>query len=147
MVALLDANLLIALFDVAHGHHQAAHHWFNGNRGHGWATCPLTQNACIRILSQPAYPGRLAVVDASRRLRQAMATADHHFWPDDLSLCDSSHFTLDHLLSSKPLTDIYLLGLATARRGCLVTFDSNIPMAAVPNATGANLIVLQALTP
>jgi toxin-antitoxin system PIN domain toxin len=142
MIALLDANVLIALFDAAHVHHQPAHQWFGQNRAQGWATCPLTENACIRILSQPAYPGHLSVPDITRRLHQARAATDHHFWPDDLSLCDSSHFVLDNLLTSKPLTDIYLLGLATARRGCLVTFDSSIPIDAVPNAHTANLIVL-----
>jgi toxin-antitoxin system PIN domain toxin len=142
MIALLDANVLIALFDAAHVHHQAAHHWLKQNRAQGWATCPLTQNACIRILSQPAYPGRLAVADIARRLRQATAATDHHFWPDNVSLCDSSRFALDALLTPKPLTDIYLLALATTHKGRLVTFDSSIPMAAVPKATTANLIVL-----
>jgi predicted nucleic acid-binding protein len=56
MISLLDANMLIALFDEAHVHHQAAHDWLLINRSTGWATCPLTENACIRIMSQPSYP-------------------------------------------------------------------------------------------
>ena len=71
MIALLDANTLIALFDAAHVHHRSAHQWLSRHRARGWATCPLTQNACIRILSQPAYPGRLAVADIARRLHHA----------------------------------------------------------------------------
>jgi predicted nucleic acid-binding protein len=59
MIALLDVNLLIALFDASHVHHHLAHQWFAGCRSQGWATCPLTENACIRIISQPAYPNRL----------------------------------------------------------------------------------------
>lgn len=58
MIALLDVNMLIALFDAAHVHHRRAHQWFGQHCSQGWATCPLTQNACIRIISQPAYPGR-----------------------------------------------------------------------------------------
>lgn len=142
MIGLLDANVLIALFDAAHIHHQAAHQWFRQHRTQGWATCPLTQNACIRIMSQPAYPGRLAVADITRRLRQAISVPDHHFWPDSISLCDSAHFDLDPLLSSKPLTDLYLLALATTHQGRFVTFDSNIPLSAVPPAKDANLVVL-----
>lgn len=58
MIALLDVNMLIALFDAAHVYHRRAHQWFGQHCSQGWATCPLTQNACIRIISQPAYPGR-----------------------------------------------------------------------------------------
>ena len=99
MIALLDASLLIALFDGAHLHHQDAHRWFSKHRSQGWATCPLTQNACIRIFSQPAYPGRLPIGDIARRLRQATATPDHHFWPDSISLCDTSLFAHDQILT------------------------------------------------
>lgn len=41
---LLDVNVLIALVDLAHVQHDAAHDWF-GQLGHlAWATCPLTEN-------------------------------------------------------------------------------------------------------
>ena len=38
-----------------HVHHEPAHRWFAGSTG-PWATCPLTQNAVLRILGQPRYP-------------------------------------------------------------------------------------------
>ncbi|HKC25464.1 MAG TPA: VapC toxin family PIN domain ribonuclease, partial [Thermoanaerobaculia bacterium] len=46
MIALLDVNLLIALFDAAHVHHTPAQAWLARNRSLGWATCPITQNGC-----------------------------------------------------------------------------------------------------
>ncbi len=52
-VALLDVNVLIALLDRRHVHHEAAHGWFATAQADGWATCPLTQNAVLRILGQP----------------------------------------------------------------------------------------------
>lgn len=58
MVALLDVNVLIALLDEGHMHHAAATRWLSDHLGAGWASCPLTQNGCIRILSQTAYPNR-----------------------------------------------------------------------------------------
>jgi len=142
MIALLDASLLIALFDGAHLHHQDAHRWFSKHSSQGWATCPLTQNACIRIFSQPAYPGRLPIGDIARRLRQATATPDHHFWPDSISLCDTSLFAHDQILTSRQLTDLYLLALAVRHNARLVTFDQGIPLAAVPSATSEHLLVL-----
>ena len=52
--ALLDVNVLIAIFAPHHIHHEAAHAWFAANRSSGWATCPLTENGMVRILSNPA---------------------------------------------------------------------------------------------
>src|SRR6202012_228563 len=54
--ALLDVNVLIALIDHAHEFHAQAHLRFARNRKQGWATCPITQNGCLRILSTPGYP-------------------------------------------------------------------------------------------
>ena len=142
MIALLDANMLIALFDAAHAHHQRAHEWLSEHRSEGWATCPLTENACVRVFSQPAYPGRLPVADIVGRLRRATSSSDHHFWPDRISVCDPSLFAHDQLLSSKHLTDLYLIALAASNKGCLVSFDQKIPSAVVLSATAENLVVL-----
>jgi uncharacterized protein len=38
---LLDVNVLVALLDPAHLHHDAAHAWFEVKREGGWATCPF----------------------------------------------------------------------------------------------------------
>ena len=54
MVALLDVNVLVALFDPAHVHHEAAHAWFGTHRRQRWATCALTENAFVRVVSNPA---------------------------------------------------------------------------------------------
>ena len=56
MRALLDVNVLIALHDQQHVHHRLAAHWFAQHAAQGWASCPLTQNGAVRVMSQPAYP-------------------------------------------------------------------------------------------
>ena len=142
MIALLDINLLIALFDAAHVHHQAAHAWMTKNRSLGWATCPITQNGCIRVMSQPSYPGRLPVAEIARRLGTAAAGPEHTFWPDSISLCDVSRFEPDRILTPRTLTDIYLLGLAKENAGRLVTFDRTTPLSAVANANPRHLLRL-----
>jgi len=87
MVALLDVNVLIALFDPSHVHHEAAHRWFGKNRRSGWATCPLTENAFARVLSNPAYPGsRTTVQDAAARLGTFCSDRQHVFWNDSVSI-------------------------------------------------------------
>ena len=142
MTALLDINMLIALFDAAHVHHRAAHAWITKNRSQGWATCPITQNGCIRVMSQPTYPGRLPVAEITRRLASAVAVPEHTFWPDSISLCDPTQFEPDRILTPKSLTDVYLLGLASENGGRLVTFDREIPVAAVSFAKTRRLLVL-----
>ena len=142
MISLLDASVLIALFDEAHFHHLHAHHWLSENRSSGWASCPISQNACIRIMSQGAYPGRLSVADITRRLSKALAANDHHFWADSISLCSKKFFEPSSLVSSKHLTDLYLLSLAVNNGGRLVTFDQGISLTPVPGATESHLLLL-----
>lgn len=142
MKALLDTNFLIALFDAAHVHHTSAQAWLIENRRLGWATCPLTQNGCMRIFSQPAYPASLPIPEIARRLRQATAAADHEFWTNDISLTDARRFDLTRVPHPRFLTDAYLLGLAVAHKARLVTFDHGIPLSAVLGATGKSLLTL-----
>lgn len=90
MRALLDVNVLVALLDENHTHNAAAETWLAGNIHHGWASCPLTQNGCVRILSQPAYPSALSVADAVMRLRTAVSGPYHRFLADSVSLLDDA---------------------------------------------------------
>lgn len=142
MIGLLDINVLVALFDTRHVHHQAAHAWMDHNRSLGWATCPITQNGCIRVVSQSQYPGRLPVPEIVRRLGAATTANEHTFWPDSISLCDAAHFKPERILTAKTITDTYLLALARVNDGRLVTFDRAIPLAAVSRAQTRHLVVL-----
>ncbi|HEX9636391.1 MAG TPA: TA system VapC family ribonuclease toxin [Acidobacteriota bacterium] len=142
MVALLDVNVLGALFDGMHVHHEAAHAWFGRHRSLGWATCPLTENGLVRVLSNPNYPGRRTnLVDAVARLEQLRRSGDHSFWADSISLRDPAVFRPPHIGGYRRVTDAYLLALAVLNRGRLATFDRSIPVASVTGA-GADHIVL-----
>ncbi|MBP6797961.1 MAG: PIN domain-containing protein [Luteimonas sp.] len=142
MRALLDVNVLIALHDSDHVHHPVASRWLQANIAQGWASCPLTQNGCLRIMAQPGYaqPQPLAVLIAM--IGQSTATRFHAFWPDDLSLLDAAHFRHDHIHSPRQLTDLYLLALAVRHGGRLVTFDQRIALSAVPAARAEHLVVI-----
>lgn len=141
-VALLDVNLLVALFDPAHASHEHAHRWYGPNRKHGWATCPMTINGCIRVLSNPAYPTvRATPAEVAQRLRGFCASPHHHFWPDSVSLIDESLFRPPMIGGHQKITDVYLLGLAVRNHGRLATFDRSIPLKAVLGAVPGNLAV------
>jgi toxin-antitoxin system PIN domain toxin len=142
-VSLLDVNVLVALFDPDHVHHDPAHVWFAANRNSGWATCPITENGLVRILSNSAYSGVHEAPHAIRhRLSVLCTNGGYEFWPDELSLRDRSVFALRPGVSHRQLTDVYLLGLAKHHGGRLATFDRRIPLAAVAGAAPGDVEVL-----
>lgn len=52
-VALLDANVLIALIDPEHQHHDAAHDWLAAHAASGFAVCPwLKTHVCESFASR-----------------------------------------------------------------------------------------------
>ncbi len=142
MRALLDVNVLIALLDANHTSHRAAMDWFAAHASDGWASCPITQNGCLRIMSHASYPNARAVRDIADRLRDATATSVHEFWGDDISLLDDRAVDTSRVHGPRQLTDVYLLALAVKHTGCLVTFDRALARNAVHSAKEANLVVL-----
>ncbi|MEO1002570.1 MAG: hypothetical protein AAFX65_05600 [Cyanobacteria bacterium J06638_7] len=59
LVNQLRVELMIhacALLDPWHVHHNGAHRWFAAHHHQGWASCPLTENAVLRILGNPRFP-------------------------------------------------------------------------------------------
>ena len=135
MIALLDVDVLVALFDPAHVHHDVAHGWLADHRSQGWATCPITENGFVRVLSNPAYPGRrTTVADATARLRSFTESGNHHFWPDSVSVRDTRRMDPGKLSGHRQITDAYLLALAVENGGRLATFDSSLPLDAVRDA-------------
>jgi len=144
-VALLDINVLVALFDAGHVHHDLAHDWFADHHEDGWATCPVTEAGFIRVVSNPAYQSdavRPAV--AADQLRMFCGSRHHKFWPASLSIKDESRFSLGHARGHAQLADVYLLALAKEMNGTLATFDRSIPLAAVKGALTQHLTVITA---
>jgi toxin-antitoxin system PIN domain toxin len=140
--ALLDVNVLIALLDSDHASHDSAIGWFSKHAREGWASCPITQNGCIRIMSSSGYPNPLPVQAVIERLAEACHQNIHEFWRDEVSLLDSDLVDSTRIHGPRQLTDIYLLALAVQHEGRLVTFDSGIPLAAVRKATTQKLLIL-----
>ena len=135
-VALLDVNVLVALFDPDHVHHDLAHDWFADQRAHGWATCPITENGLVRVVSNRTFGlDGLRPPDILEMLRTFRASGHHVFWPGSVSLADERVFAPAYLAAHRQVTDVYLLGLAAAMNGCLATFDRSIPLKAVVDAT------------
>ena len=142
MRALFDVNVLIALLDAEHLHHEAARAWLRRNIEHGWATCPITQNGCLRIMAQPAYPNPLSVAEIAERLAEATETDNHEFWPDDVSLLGAGVVDWRRMIGPRQITDLYLLAMAVERQGRFVTFDARVVPSAVARARDEHVCVI-----
>ena len=139
---LLDANVLIALGEAQHPHGDSALRFFEEHAvREGWATCPLTENAFLRILGNPSYPqGPGSTAAARDLLAKITAAPGHQFWPDAHSLLDARRFP--RLPAARHLTDHYLLALAVSRHARLATFDRTLD----PNLVPGGPLALHLLT-
>lgn len=142
MRALLDINVLLALLDADHVDHHRAQEWISEEIQHGWASCALTQNGFVRVISQPRYPSPVSPFEAVERLRKATSTKYHEFWPCSISLLEDRRIKSSHVHGPRQVTDVYLLALAVEQSGRFVTFDRSIPLSAAPGATPQHLVIL-----
>jgi toxin-antitoxin system PIN domain toxin len=140
--ALLNVNVLIALLDQNHIAHDSAWQWMESNIESGWATCPITENGCLRIMFPPAYPNRRNTREVAARLREATDQQFHQFWPDDSSILATATVNWDLLIGPRQLTDIYLLSLAVQNNGRFVTFDTKISTEMVHGIVGGHLFII-----
>jgi toxin-antitoxin system PIN domain toxin len=140
--ALLDVNVLVALLDRDHADHDRAMEWIDREIAHGWASCPITENGLVRVMSQPRYPSPVSPAAAVELLARATGSGHHEFWPCDLSVLDAAVVDRHRLHGPRQVTDAYLLALAVARDGRLITFDRAIPQSAVPAARAEHLTLL-----
>jgi len=126
-VFLLDANVLIALAWPEHEFHEKVGRWFMRHSRAGWATCPFTQAAFVRVLSNAAFSAdALTPENALRVLESNLLLPGHHFWEDSISVPDGIRSSGGRLTGHRQITDAYLLGLAIHHKGKLATLDKGI---------------------
>ncbi|MGH3970359.1 MAG: type II toxin-antitoxin system VapC family toxin [Mycobacterium sp.] len=142
MRALLNINVLLALLDSDHVDHERARAWIIAEIEQGWASCAITQNGFVRIISQPRYPSPISPSQAIDMLARTAQTCYHEFWPCTTSILDMNAVDRSRLHSPKQVTDAYLLALAVEHNGKFVTFDQSVVLSAVPGAGKQHLTVL-----
>ena len=144
MRALLDVNVVISMLDPDHDFHHRAHEWWRSNQHDGWASCPITENGVIRVMSHPGYNPRrsLTTQAVAALLRRFTAATDHEFWPDAISFLDDTLIESSSVLGPRQITDLYLLALAAYQDGRLVTFDESINTGAAKRVTREHLLTI-----
>ncbi len=136
--ALLDSNVLLALLD---SDHTRASERLEDEIDGGWASCAITENGFVRIISQPRYPSPVSPTEAIELLARASHGGHHEFWPCDVSLLDPNSVDSSRVHGPRQVTDAYLLALAKAHSGRF-TFDRSLSLASVRGATDDHLTVL-----
>lgn len=141
---LIDTGVLIALCDPSHAMHGAALAWLDSHDG-TIATCPMTENGAVRILSQPKYSQayRVSTAEAASAVSKVRDIEGYEFWGDSISLLDETKFAFGELMGPSQIADAYLLGLAVSRDGVLVTLDTRLQISAVLGASAENLLTLR----
>lgn len=140
--ALLDVNVVLALLDADHVDHRRARDWLGAEIDQGWASCAITENGFVRVISQPRYPSPVPVAEAVARLERATRSEHHAFWPCDASLLEAGLIDRSRVHGPRQVTDVYLLALAVRHEGRFATFDGRVPLAAVAGATPEHLVVI-----
>lgn len=123
-VELPDVNVLVALTNPSHQHHQIAHQWLSGVER--FATTSVTESGLVRLLVNPAVAGQpvtglqaLGVLAGVRKHPRAL------FLADDSSLA-SAAIDLIGLAGLRQTTDAHLVNLTASHGAVLATFDRRI---------------------
>jgi uncharacterized protein len=90
VIALLDVNVLLALFDPQHQHHSLVRRWYVANNVRV-ATCALTELGFVRISTNPRYPNPMSEPSQALAMIRALHAAERHeFWACQLTLADQA---------------------------------------------------------
>ncbi len=145
MTHLLDANALIAVGWPAHQHHEVMQTWFSRHASRGWATCALTQAAFVRVVSQPAFSGRvLGVAEVVEVMLRNLAHPRHRLVALDFGFDAVLACCTGGVVGHRQVSDAYLLTAAMRAGMKLLTFDSGLStLLASPAERSAHIELLQ----
>jgi uncharacterized protein len=139
--SLLDLNVLIALSDPEHKHHQKARNWLALSDRGNWALCPLTEAGFLRVTTNPSFrPGPRTLEQAIAILQTLKGICD--YCPIDQSWVALTARFASRIHGHQQVTDAYLLGLAIKENRVLVTFDKGFQEMA-GDEFRENLLVLE----
>jgi predicted nucleic acid-binding protein len=79
----------------------------------------------------------------AERLAEACQHASHQFWPEAVSLLEPGLIAWQRLLGPRQITDCYLLALAVAQGGRLVSFDQRITVDLVRGARDQHISLIE----
>ncbi len=137
---LLDVNVLIALTEQGHVHHQTVMKWFN-TPGLNWGLCAFSEAGLLRVTANSKV-GKLSVREATELLTVLESHPGYRYWPITDGWFSLVEPFRERIYGHQQITDAYLLGLAVKENGVLVTLDKAIKYLAGPQYS-KNVLVLE----
>ena len=121
---LLDVNVLVALMDEGHVHHDKVLAWFQAS-AEDWGTCAFTEAGLVRIMSNPRA-SVYTIEEVSEALKALISHPGYRFWPIQAGWAAVTMPLRGRMFGHQQVTDAWLLGLAVKENGILVTLDKAI---------------------
>lgn len=119
---LLDVNVLVALTDRKHVHHELTTERFNRQLSEDWGTCAFSETGFIRVVTRPST-GALSVGEAAEIVERLAEHPGHRFWAMTETWSTITAPFKDRIFGHQQITDAYLVGMAVRENGILVTLD------------------------
>ena len=118
-------NILVALTDKKHVHHELSTDRFNAQLSHNWGICAFTETSFIRFITRPTV-GSFSVSEASEILKRLAAHPGYKFWTMTETWSTITAPFKDRIFGHQQITDAYLVGMAVRENGVLVTLDKAV---------------------
>ena len=122
---LLDVNVLIALTDSEHVHHELVMGWFEHSGRPDWGLCALTEAGFVRVAVNPKVGSR-TVAQATALLSRLASDPGCRFWPISDGWAKLAAPFSQRIFGHRQINDALRLGLAITQKGVLVTMDKGI---------------------
>jgi toxin-antitoxin system PIN domain toxin len=138
---LADVNVLIALLDEGHIHHQIVARWFDASARDEFGVCAFTEAGFLRVTTNPKA-GLHSVNEAQDALKSLHSHAGYRFWSMAEGWAALVEPFRERVHGHQQITDAYLLGLAVKHGGVLVTLDKAVRYLAGAKHSG-NVLLLE----
>ena len=136
-IRLLDVNVLIALTKNTHLHQEAAFSWLAALPAEArWATCPLTELAYFRLMSNPAVSGGQHSIAVLSAILEGLGSVPQRTFLADPTSIRTARIDTSRIYGHKQVTDFHLVNLAASSNAVLATFDRRIQEALAPEDRG-----------
>lgn len=121
---MLDVNVLVALLDEDHAHHELALAWLD-TPNLLFSICPLTEAGFLRYMTRPKMGG-MSMEEATAMLARLAEEPGYHHQPISVDWHAIYGIFSKRLFGPNQITDAYLLGVAVRENLVLVTFDKAV---------------------
>jgi len=122
---LLDVNILVALCEDEHIHHERVMRWFDASASAGWGICTYAETGFLRLMTNPKV-GDHSFEEANAILAELTLLPGFRFWPIAYRWSDLVQPFATRVYGHQQIVDALMFGLALKESSIFVTLDSAV---------------------